>query len=437
MHKVRDNILKDFKKVKKLDKWFHKNFELLNIEDELDKIIILELNIDNLKKDDMMIEYNEPILNKFPNALLLVDTPEKKNEIITVKEEQKGENIWDMLENVSETLENITTESEEKCKVEKKCIGCGNIGNLFEESDSAIICSQCGMINEELLSHGPEWRHYNNEDSRGEGMNRCGAPTNYFFPKSSQGTFISGTNSSRLQRKQKWNCMIYKEKSLNLVFETITSICSKNGIPKIIIDDAKIFYKIFSDCVHKKGDNIGKPIIIRGINRKSIIAACVFKACEQNKNPRSVKEIAKMFSLDEKKLTKGNKQFDLNMKSINNEIGLFDTHKETDTAEDYIRRHCPKLHISQEHTDIAINIAYNCSRIKLASDHNPQSVAAGSILVMVIYCNLAIDKKDIALLFGTSDVTIGKIFNKIYPFVDVLVNNDATDHIIKVFKING
>ena len=168
----------------------------------------------------------------------------------------------------------------------------------------------------------------------------------------------------------------------------------------------------------------------------SIIAACVFKACEMNKNPRSVKEIAKYFELDEKKVTKGNKQFEKIMKNVEDNMIILDN-LGSSTAEDYIRRHCPKLKINKENTEIAVRISNNCCRMKLASDHNPQSIAAGSILVMVNFCNLRIDKKDIAKLFGTSDVTISKIYNKVIKYVEALIDDDATDYLIEKFKING
>ncbi len=157
------------------------------------------------------------------------------------------------------------------------------------------MCSSCGVINEELIDSGPEWRQYNNDDSRGEGVNRCGCPSNFFFPKSSQGTIIVGSTTSRVKRKQKWNSMVYKERSLNQVFEQISKICSANKIPQIVVDSAKILYKKISDCRHKSGTNAGKQIIIRGENRTSIIAACVYKACEMNKYPKNAKDIAEIF----------------------------------------------------------------------------------------------------------------------------------------------
>lgn len=408
-------------------------------EDIVEKII--DNSIEQLKSFENGTHHDDHIDHNdmsFPNALLLKNSNKKvTKKIETPKkiEPNKKENVWDLLDQITTESETMTDTPEEKI-----CKGCKNSGCLVEDHQtSVIVCLECGMVNEEMLDHGPEWRQYNNEDNNNEGVSRCGMPSNFFFPKSSQGTIMAGTSNSRLKRKQKWNSMVYKERSLNAVFEYITGVCTKNNIPRIIIDSAKILYKKISDCKHKDGINVGKQIIIRGENRLSIIAACVFRACEMNKNPRNIKEIAEFFNLDEKKVTKGNKQFDKIMKNNDDNTLKLDQFN-TDTAEDYIRTKCPKL-VSSKNVEkairVAVKIAHNCCRMKLASDHNPQSISAGSILLMVQCCNFNVDKKDIATLFGTSDVTISKIYNKIEPYAEALVNDELTEHLIQKFKING
>ncbi|AHA45620.1 putative transcription initiation factor IIb-like protein [Acanthamoeba polyphaga mimivirus] len=438
----------------------HKIIELPKTD--IKKLIKDFLSVNSSKK----IQSDCALINYFPNALLL-DNPNKNS---SVKKEQtnqvkiiekpitnninKPEDIWDIIDNMdkennSESLENIQSENSEnndnftdnntkKSPTKSRiCSGCGSKGTLLEDqSSSVLVCSECGMINDDLLDHGPEWRQYYNDDGRGEGVNRCGCPSNFFFPKSSQGTILAGTGSGRLKRKQKWNSTVYKERSLNDVFEKISTICSKSNIPRIIADTAKILYKKLSDCKHKSGNNVGKQIIIRGHNRISIIAACIYKACEMNKNPRTVKEIARFFGIDEKKVTKGNKQFEKIMKNTDDNMIILDP-VNSNSTEDYIRRHCPRLKVNKDHTDIAVKISNNCCRMKLASDHNPQSIAAGAILVMVVFCELNIDKRKISRLFGISDVTIDKIYKKIAPYAPALVDDGATDHLINKLKING
>lgn len=429
------------------------------IKNDINNLLLLEkslgMNHDDLKDHDDKKSDNS-LVSIFPN-ILLVEEPNTskpgKNEMntkitdkVTIKPvTTKLEDIWDILEktkkeNNSESIDLLTTDTEVATETKSKCKNCQSVGTLVEDQQSStVVCSKCGMVHEEILDHGPEWRQYNNDDSRNDGVNRCGCPSNYYFPKSSQGTIIAGSGNSRLKRKQKWNSMVYKERSLNQVFKDMAYICSKNSIPKNIVDTAEFLYKTLSDCKHKSGENEGKQVIIRGVNRKSIIAACVFKSCDLNKNPRTVKEIADCFNLDEKKVTKGIKHYEKIMKNCDESKKELLNHFNDETAEDYIRRHCanPRLKISKENTNLAVKISHNCSRMKLASDHNPQSIAAGSILVMVNYCGLNIDKKDIAKLFKTSDVTISKIYNKIAPYVDALVDDEATDYLIKKFKING
>ena len=447
-------IIQDIKKINQeitKENYYGIQLNIIDLEELERKIIIrsqlltLEKNHDDLLDyHDMSFEHN--IINHFPNALLLENWDNKKNvkkNKITndIREIPKQESIISETispNNVLDLLNNLDNEKvDDKTSNAKICKGCGSKGTIMEDkSNGIIVCSQCGMVNDELLDYGPEWSQYNNDDNRKDTLGRCGCPSNFFFPKSYLGTIMAGSNSSRLNRKQTWNSMVYKERTLNKVFEFISLICSKNKIPKIIVDTARTLFKKISDCKHKSGRNIGKDIIIRADNRISVIAACVFKACEMNKNPRNIKEIADFFGLSEKKVSKGIRRFSEIIKNTNDDPILLDQYQ-NNTTEDYIRRHCPKLKISNTEIDMAVKISINCCKMKVASDHNPQSLAAGIVSVMVTYYNLNIDRKDIAVLFDTSDVTIGKIYNKIIPYVDALVDDVVTDHLIKKFKING
>lgn len=313
------------------------------------------------------------------------------------------------------------------------CSECSSSNTIIEETTGHVVCKDCGVINEESFDYSPEWKQFNNDDSRGEGMNRCACPTSYFFPKSSQGTIIAGSKSSRLRRKQKWNSYVYKERSLSKVLERIKDVCSKSGIQKIVVDSASIMYKKLSDCKHKTGDNKGKSIIIRGSNREGIIAACVFASCIINEIPVSVKEIANMFNLDDKRVTKGYKQLYKLMKNCDDNV-FFDQ-LDTSTPEHNIKRFCPRIGISKNNTDLAIKIARNCCRLKLVSDHNPRSIAAGCVMCMIDYQGIDIEKKKISEHFKTSQITISKIFNKISTFIPAFVDDAATDYLVKQFNI--
>jgi transcription initiation factor TFIIB len=384
----------------KIDQYEKSEFDIWNLVTDIKK----EIKSDNF--DDMLSDsnsFNQPL-----------NTNKKKNNIHTIVLSEKSDN--------TEVKHDI-------------CLECKAVNSMIEdERHCCIVCSNCGCQKEELLENGPEWHQYNNDDGRGEGVNRCGSATSYYFPKSSQGTIITGFNYSRLTKKQKWNGTVYKENTLNKEFEIITQVCLKNKISKIIIDTTKFFYKQITDCKHKSGKNKGKQVIIRGGNRDSVIGACIYKACETNHDPISKKEIAAMISIDEKRLSRGIKEFERIMKNCDENI-LETIHD--GTPEDYINKFSPSLQLDKFHTEIGLKVANNCAKLKLATDHGAQSIGAGIIYMITKYYELDIEKKDIVYWFKTSDVTITKIYNKISPFAKALVDDEITDHIIKKFKING
>ena len=67
----------------------------------------------------------------------------------------------------------------------------------------------------------------------------------------------------------------------------------------------------------------------------------------------------------------------------------------------------------------------------LASTHEPPSVAAGCILLVVNLNNLNISKKQISQIFGISDVTISKTYRRIYPFHKIITNSKITNLILE------
>lgn len=406
------------------------DFELIvdNINDESEffKIVDKEDIFNKRKIKIKKIQKNDC----FPNDLL-----DKDNTVEKSNEKKEKPNIWDILNDIkksnhSETLENLSSEHNDRDN--KYCINCKSEKLIEDQNLCAIVCFDCGMVNTEILDSGIEFPQYNSAENNI--VNRCGCPSNFFFPKSSQGTIIVGNTTNRLRQRQNWDLMVYRERSLNNVFEFIADVCKKNNIQKIILDSTKILYKKINDCKHKTGKNMGKQIIIRGENRISIIAACFFKACELNKQPKNIKTVAALFSLTEKKVSKGNKQYD---KILRNSDDVNFYNFSLDITEDFINTYGRKLKLDKKCIDMAITISHNAYRMKLATDHNPQSVAAGIILTATTYLDLDIKKKKISKVFGTSDITTTKIFNKITPYVDALIDNDATEYIIKKFKING
>ena len=263
MLKTRYILTNGLKKLEKLEK-FNK------YEGTKQKLNIYHRDINNYddkknKKSNKMSKMeinNIALIRNFPNALLLEESifngsKHKKKEIIIKKIPEKPQDIWDILnkmkkENNSESLDMLTTENSTENDetnnthlITKICKGCNTKGSFIEDQQSsAIVCSECGMINEELLDHGPEWRQYNNDDNRGEGMNRCGCPLNFFFPKSSQGTIMTGSSNSQTQKENKNGILWFiKKEVLTKCSNIFHKVCLKIIFLKLLLTLQKYFIK--------------------------------------------------------------------------------------------------------------------------------------------------------------------------------------------------
>lgn len=338
--------------------------------------------------------------------------------------------LWDILDKISDgnTIDDILNNVNQKIitKNNNTCNNCNSSNILFESLKSYYVCDDCGTIIQELLDKGPEWCNF--DDNYHQNNSRCGNATNQFLPESSMGTIIGGKGYSRLRILQSWNQMPYKERSLSEVLQHIDSKLKNYKISKSIIDNAKILYKNISEIKHNSGINKGKNIIIRGLNRRGLIAACAFYGAKLQGIPRSPKEIADIFDLKLPQVTKGCRKF-LELMDYQVNYNL-----KTSEAKDFIERYAHKLNIKKNHIDFAIKIATNITKLDIASDHQPTSIAAGSILLMSELTNTSINKKIISDLFRISEVTITKTYKKIIIYKSIIINDEITNKLIE--KIN-
>jgi transcription initiation factor TFIIB len=303
------------------------------------------------------------------------------------------------------------------------CKNCKSSNLVTDHSKGHMVCTDCAVINEEFLDENPEM---SNIDGEGSNNSRYGAPSSFFFPKASLGTKIVAKGYNRLSLIQKQGQIPYKEKSLMEVLDTIQTKCKKYGITQSIIDSAKILYKKVSESVHSKGKRKGKNIIMRCINRRSMIAACLFHACKLQKETRSPKEIADIYDLEIKHVNRGCRKFC----DIIDTNSLFFQIKSSQSS-DFIERFSKRLNLDKQYITIIKDVSNNIHRLDLASTHEPPSVAAGCILLVAQYYNIQVSKKQISDIFGISDVTISKTFRKIWPYHKIVLSNRITDLILE------
>jgi transcription initiation factor TFIIB len=289
---------------------------------------------------------------------------------------------------------------------------------LFLGDDGFLTCpnSKCGIIYKDNLDQSPEWRFYGADDNQSSDPTRCGMPINPLLRESSYSCKVlcpskSSYEMHKIKRYTDWQSMPYKEKSQYDEFQLITIISQNAGIPKMIIDDAMKFHKQISEAK-----------TFRGLNRDGIIAASIYVSCRVNNFPRTAKEIADIFNLDNTSATKGCK----NAISIINEIehnnvndNILELNKTTPLT--FIERYCSKLNINAELTKLCKFIANKIEKNNLIPENTPHSIAGGIIYFVSQICNLNIPKSSINNISKISEVTINKCYKKLEQHKDELI----------------
>jgi transcription initiation factor TFIIIB Brf1 subunit/transcription initiation factor TFIIB len=335
----------------------------------------------------------------------------------------KSDDIWDIID----SLENNKNTEGENIDV-NKCRECNSSNIYIDNRYGTKICEDCALTLDYKLDSSPDWNSVNSTDDTNS---RCGCPTNIYFPNSSLGTKVQNGKFSKISMLEKWSNMPYKERSKYEVFKYIDKKCTEAKISRPIIDNAKNLFNTLSKVSNE--DDSSKSIIIRGLNRKSIIAACVFNGSNLQGYPRTPHEIGKIFGITSKQLTKGNRKFrDIMIKEkiINN--------VKSSQSDEFINRseYTKMLKLDEIHINVAKCIARNIKKLDLASNHQPASVAASSIMLMATIFKLNISKKMISDVYNISQVTIIKAYRIIFNWRKILISDEATNKFLEISKKN-
>ena len=332
------------------------------------------------------------------------------------------EKIWKMLkDDMEERNEDnkkmeLLFDEDKEIGPREKCELCSS--NLMLSEEKFLICSnnKCGIIYKDCLDTSAEWRFYGASDNKMSDPTRCGMPINPLLRESSFACRIllnykSSYQMKRIKRYTDWQSMPYKEKARYEEFQRIISYSRNAGIPKIIIDEALKQHKKISDLK-----------TFRGCNRDGIIAASIYLASRIFNYPRTAKEIAEIFHLDNSSSTKGCKNAVHILNTVENEsVGDDKTYFHQTKPLAFIERFCSRLNINSELTKLCQFVALKIERDRLIPENTPQSVAAGIIYFISRNCNLNISKKNVNLASKTSEVTINKCYKKLEAIKEKLL----------------
>lgn len=295
-----------------------------------------------------------------------------------------------------------------------ECPNCYKSG--LHHDDGLLVCRECKSEFGHVIDDSPEWRRYNNDDSRSGDPTRCGGAGHPLLVESSFGTTIGYTRNGyfgKLRQLNNWQSMPYHERSLKIVFDELTQNGVNHGLTTNIIEFS---HKLFAE-VSQLQSEVGETKLTRGDNRDGLIAACLFYACKEYEVSRSPQEIAKICDINPCDVTRGINLF----YELMNCSKTFDINKYITKYSDFIERYCNSLGINAK-VMAEINVfAKKVDELKLLTKNTPQAMACGCIFFIANMYRLGISKSHIAEKCGISVPTITKSYERLLPHIQRLI----------------
>jgi transcription initiation factor TFIIB len=199
--------------------------------------------------------------------------------------------IWTQLDSL------LPKQTEEKPVNIHICRECS--GTKIISPEGLPTCSECGLVDDRFIDDTAEWTSGMTDDGKVNDPARCGNPNpnpDLFSQNWGKGTVISTQRGSTYENKRmaKINfhmSMNHKDRSLFHAYKDIDEAC--HTLPDSILKDAKMMYRKFNN-----------EKLTRGAVRLGIKANCILYACKLAKFPRTTKEVADMFGIQSKDISR-------------------------------------------------------------------------------------------------------------------------------------
>lgn len=296
------------------------------------------------------------------------------------------------------------------------CDFCKKYSNI--NLDNILICGTCGVEQQGIIDTSPEWHNYKSENTSYVDPSRCGSIYNPLLIESSYGTIMGYTNNPlyiKMKQYILWNSIPYADISKNNVFKKLEEHSKKYGILPNIIERSKYLYSEIADI---KSDTDEKSS--RGNYLTGLISACTYEACKEFNVAIFPKDIASIYGISQKDVTKGINLFRKIILHSKNEYVL--NSNTSKTYSNYVTKYCEGLNINNP---LVVSNIEKCLEIidknNLLPQSTYQSIICGTIYFVSVMLNLQLKKDKIAEVCKISTATINKTYNILIEYTDILI----------------
>jgi transcription initiation factor TFIIB len=296
----------------------------------------------------------------------------------------------------------------------------GNHVVITDPERGEIICSNCGHVMVDKIQETmQEWRAFNYTD-KGNSRSRMGTTSSLARHDMGLYTIIGQTNRdasghnltapvlSTISRLRVWDNRTQLDPSsyspshrnFQTTFNNLARSKDKLGLSYAIIEKTAYIYR----KAHKRG-------LIRGRSMQALLAACVYIACREMENPRTLRDLATIMNIKRKDITRSYRMLVL---ELDFKIPLIDPMK-------CIIRISNNLDLSEKTKRKAMRMMDNVIRSRISAGKNPMGLAAS---ILYLSCLLNGDQKNqtaFAQAAGVTELTIRNI-------IRILKNHSISIH---------
>ena len=280
-------------------------------------------------------------------------------------------------------------------KTVEHCINCENDYMILNKE--GYVCEKCGFAEINFISEAAEWRNGPSTDgSAPKQSSRCGAPaTNQLF-SNQLGTMIKDKYPGFRSRLSKLHLRSInsKDRCLFHAYKHFKKANLEHGVPSTIVDRAKFIYK-----------GISEKTLTRGDKRKGIMGNCLLHALQENGVPRTTKEIAGMFEIEVKDITRMRNTFYEYAGEIIKTAKAEDLMSRVIMGFNFdLRLRIKALKYAGRHLEIV-------KKSKRLSGKTPSGIMAATLWSVMKKLNVSLCEEDVAKASGVSTPTMVKLYH--------------------------
>ena len=297
----------------------------------------------------------------------------------------------------------------------RRCPECGS-SRLMKDSESAeIVCMGCGyVVVAELTNQGPEWRAFDSEQRAKRA--RAGAPATFtihdkglsttidWHDRDIHGKSLPHGEKAQIYRLRKWQRRIRvsdaTERNLAFALSEISKIANNLNLPKNVLETASVIYR-----------KAVKERLIRGRSIQGVTAATIYVACRQCGVARTLEDISQASPVNKKEVARSYrfllKQLDYFIKPVK--------------PGQYITKFCNQLTMQGKVEEIAHQILFAATELKLTSGRGPTGIAAAVSYIASILTGERKTQREIAEIAQVTEVTIRNRYKELVERLQFII----------------